>query len=138
MEGEFQELIDIRMQPYEGELPEALNAIEAWELHLDGYTNPDGEGYTVRFLMPKAEKKNALELYRLTDGEWRRQTLGRSGSYVTFPVESDSLIFAVTERPASLGGLLPWIIAAAASLAVLIAVPVVFTRAKRKAASADQ
>ena len=88
----------------------------------------------MRFLMPKTEKNSVLDLYRLVDGEWLRQELGRSGSYATFHMEDDSVIFAVTAQQSPVQGMLPWIIAAAAALVVIIAVPVTFAKAKRKAA----
>ena len=134
VEGDFREQIRIEMKPYEAELPEELSALEAWELSLDGYTNPDGEGYTVRFLMPKAEKNTVLDLYRLADGEWVRQKLGHSGSYATFHAEDDSVIFAVTAQESPAQGMLLWLVAAAGALTVIITVPVVFVKAKKKAA----
>ena len=134
VEGDFQEEIRIAMKPYEGALPEELLALEAWELSMDGYTNPDGEGYTVRFLMPQAEKGKTLDVYRLSGDEWVRQELGRSGSYVTFPAGEDSVIFAVAERDSLRWQVLPWVLAGAAALVVLISVPVAFAGAKKREA----
>ena len=132
VEADFQERIAMSFVPYEAPMPEELRAIEAWEMTLDGYTNPDGLGYTVRFLMPESKEGGALDVYRLRDGEWMREELGRSGSYVTFHAEDDHVIFAVSEQENMQRKMIPWIIAGAAALILIIAVAVAIGRSRKR------
>ncbi len=139
VEGEFQEEIAVSLLPYEGETPAELNVLEAWELKMDGYTNPDGEGYTVRFLTPSVERGSQIELYRLEEDGWKRMEVGRSGSYVTFHTEDADVVFAVTSHETLNRQLIPWIVAGAAALIMLITIPAVIihsVRKRKKAAAA--
>lgn len=132
VEADFQERIVMELKPYEAAMPEQLRAIEAWEMTLDGYTNPDGLGYTVRFLMPESRDGGTLEIYRLRDGEWVREELGRSGSYVTFRAEDDHVIFAVSEQENVTRKMIPWFIAGAVAVILIVALAVVIARSRKR------
>ena len=84
--------------------------------------------------MREAVGEDFIIEYRLSGDEWVRQELGRSGSYVTFPAGEDSVIFAVAERDSLRWQVLPWVLAGAAALVVLISVPVAFAGAKKREA----
>ena len=136
VESDFQETIHVSLTPYADGKPEGLDVLEVWKLQVEGYTNPDGEGYTVRFLTPEAERGSQLEIYRLQDGSWNREDVGRSGSYVTFHADDPEVIFAVVRHDAVHGQLIPWILAAAAALILLIAIPLGVARSRKKKAAA--
>ena len=138
IEGDFQEEIHVSLTPYADGMPEGMIVLEVWELKVEGYTNPDGEGYTVRFLTPAVERGTQLELYRLTDGVWTRLEAGRSGSYATFHAQEDDVIFAVTTREDVRNQMIPWIAAGAAALVLLIAVPVGIAKANKKKKAAKE
>ena len=138
IEGDFQEEIRVSLTPYTDGKPEGMTVLEVWELKVEGYTNPDGQGYTVRFLTPAVERGTQLELYRLEDGAWTRLEAGRSGSYATFHAETDDVIFAVTVREDVRSQMIPWIAAGAAALVLLIAVPVGIAKANKKKKAAKQ
>lgn len=132
IEGDFQEEIHVSLTPYTEGGPEGVAVLETWELKVDGYTNPGGQGYTVRFLTPSVERGTELTLYRLDGSEWKRMDVGHSGSYVTFHAEDDDVIFAVTTRENARIQLMPWAAIAAAALFVLILIPVLIASSKRK------
>ena len=138
IEGDFQEEIHVSLTPYTEGGPEGVAVLETWELKVEGYTNPDGEGYTVRFLTPAVERGTQLELYRLADGVWTRLEVGRSGSYVTFRAQEDDVIFAVTTHEDVRNQMIPWIAAGAGALVLLIAVPVGIAKANKKKKAAKE
>ena len=138
IEGDFQEEIHVSLTPYGEGGPEGVAVLETWELKVDGYTNPDGQGYTVRFLTPSVERGTELTLYRLDGGEWKRMDVGRSGSYVTFHAEDDDVIFAVTTRENTRVQLMPWAPIAGGSLFVIILIAVLIASSKRKKKAAAQ
>ena len=125
VEGDFREAIRVSLTPYAEGRPEGMDARELWTLRLEGYTNPDGEGYTVRFLMPAEEPGSQTELYRLEDGAWTRED-----------ADDPEVIFAVVRHDAVHGQLIPWILAAAAALILLIAIPLGVARSRKKKAAA--
>ena len=138
IEGDFQEEIHVSLIPYTEGGPEGVAVLETWELKVEGYTNPDGEGYTVRFLTPAVERGTQLELYRLADGVWTRLEVGRSGSYVTFHAQEDDVIFAVTMHEDVRNQMIPWIAAGAGALVLLIAISVGIARANKKKKAAKE
>ena len=132
VEGEFSEEIRVSLTPYEGEGPAEQTLLEAWTLKLEGYSNPDGEGYTVRFLTPGTERGAEPELWRLEETGWVRLETGRSGSYATFHADEAEQVFAVTVRDDLRGRLLPWFIAGGGALLALIVIPAIYVRGKKK------
>ena len=138
IEGDFQEEIRVSLTPYADGMPEGMTVLEVWELKVEGYTNPDGEGYTVRFLTPAVERGTQLELYRLADGVWTRLEAGRSGSYATFHAEEDDVIFAVTTHEDVRDQMLPWVAAGAAAMVLLIGVSAGIAKASKKKKAAKK
>ena len=132
VEGEFSEEIHVSLTPYEGEGPAEQSLLEAWTLKLEGYSNPDGEGYTVRFLTPETERGAEPELWRQEEGGWVRLETGRSGSYVTFHADEAEQVFAVTVRDDLHERLLPWYIAGGAALLAVIVIAAAAARGKKK------
>lgn len=139
VEGDFQEEIHVSLTPYTEGGPEGVTVLETWELKVEGYTNPDGQGYTVRFLTPAAERGTEFTLYRLdeAENEWKRMDVGRSGSYVTFRADEDHMIFAVATRENVRTQLMPWAAIAAAALVVVILVTVLIAGGRRKKKAAQ-
>ena len=138
IEGDFQEEIHVSLTPYTQGGPEGVAVLETWELKVEGYTNPDGQGYTVRFLTPSVERGTELTLYRLEGDEWKRMDVGRSGSYVTFHAEDDDVIFAVTIREETRIQLMPWAAIAAGALFVIILIAVLIASGRKKKKAAAQ
>ncbi|MBR4394039.1 MAG: hypothetical protein IKT07_08425 [Oscillospiraceae bacterium] len=98
VDGEFTERIVLSLNEHEGPLPGGT-VLEAWDLTLDGYTNPDGQGYTIRYLAPASAKGKQAEIWQLDEtGKWSRIETGTSGSYLTFHNDTDQFIFAAVEK----------------------------------------
>ena len=121
VDGEFTERISLSLNEYNGALPGGT-VLEAWDLLLDGYTNPDGKGYTVRYLAPAVGKGSAIEIFILDEGgTWTRTETGTSGSYLTFHNDTDHVAFAAVETDNVRSSVIKWAaIGGAAFLAMIV------------------
>jgi hypothetical protein len=134
VDGEFTERIVLNLNEYNDNLPGGT-VIEAWDLTLDGYTNPNGEGYTVRYLAPPAGRGRQVELYVLDEGEkWTHAESGTSGSYLTFHNDKDHVVFAALETDNLRSSVIKWAAIAGAALLAMILLLSVRSALKKKTA----
>ena len=119
VDGEFTERIVLSLTEHTGSLPGGT-VLEAWDLTLDGYTNPDGAGYTVRYLAPTVEKGQQVEIFVLDEkGNWSRADTDFSGSYLTFRNDSDHVSFAAVETDNFRSSVIQWAAIGGAALAAM-------------------
>ena len=134
VDGEFTERIVLNLNEYNDNLPGGT-VIEAWDLTLDGYTNPNGEGYTVRYLAPPAGRGRQVELYVLDEDEkWTHAESGTSGSYLTFHNDKDHVVFAALETDNLRSSVIKWAAIAGAALLAMILLLSVRSALKKKTA----
>lgn len=134
VDGEFTERISLALDEYDGDLPGG-SVLEAWDLSLDGYTNPDGEGYTIRYLAPAVGKGREVELFVLeNNGKWSRIEPGVSGSYLTFHNDDDHITFAAVEKDNIRSSVIKWAAIGGAALAVMIVLLAISAGIKKRAA----
>jgi hypothetical protein len=94
-EGSFGDRSSLSVESYDGEGPSVENGSVAEMYTLTIERSNKGFDYTVRYMLPKAEKGCKYELYILKgDGTWEKQDYRSSGSYAIFDIKGNSVTLA--------------------------------------------
>ena len=133
LEGSFADDDTLTLAPYQGDAPSIPEhqAVETWELTLSGADGTETE-YTVRYLPPEELQNQEVAIYCLKDGEWVPVETGQSGSYLTFPADSEQVIFSAVSAVAEQTLPTKWIAIAAGSGFCLLILLIILIRSHRK------
>ena len=137
IEGEFENSVAVDLREYDGAVPEEDEfgkTLEAWTLYVENL--PENGSYTVRYLTPALEDSHdKLAIYVMTeDGNWEQVETGQNGSYTSFPVQGNTVVFrAVEEKTEELPVLRYGIMAGGSLLALIIMISLIHRSRKRKA-----
>ena len=133
LEGSFADDDTLTLAPYQGDAPSIPEhqAVETWELTLSGADGTETE-YTVRYLPPEELQNQEVAIYCLKDGEWVPVETGQSGSYLTFPADSEQVIFSAVSSVAEQTLPTKWIAIAAGSGFCLLILLIILIRSHRK------
>lgn len=139
LEGSFSDDDTLTLTPYEGEPPSIpeKQAAEIWELTLSGADGTES-AYTVRYLPPEELRDRDVIIYCLEDGGWVPVETGRSGSYLTFPADSDHVVFSAVSSEAKQDLPVKWIAVAAGSGLCLLILVIILVRSRRKRKAAGK
>jgi hypothetical protein len=94
-EGSFGDRSSLSVESYDGEGPSVENGSVAEMYTLTIERSNRGFEYTVRYMLPQAQKGYKYELYILKgDGSWEKQDYRSSGSYAIFDIKGNSVTLA--------------------------------------------
>ena len=138
LDGDFTQETDVKIDVYEGELPETDGELlEAWTVRLEN-TDDSLEGYSIRYYAPEIEVSNHSEvLYVLEDGAWNKVQTETHGSYLAFDADGDEVTFSCYDVK-NKGKTAIYILIAAAGAAIVATVIIMNVKTRKNGKQKDK
>ncbi len=132
VEGEFDDNVIIHVEPY-ADVQADESVLESWQLRLENLENASSVRYNVRYQIPTLQNlAHKVEIQQLVNGSWRHVDVTENSSYVSFPVQGDTVVFRAVEVNRVSPKLLVLAAAAGVSLIGLIAILSISRRSRKK------
>ena len=119
VEGDFDSTGRLSLREFTGEGPELDGGTlrEKWVLNIEN-GKTDNE-YSVHYLSPETQEKwGSIQLYGYSQGVWSKLDTVKSGSYLVFKTNEDTVVFCSVETEQQPDGV--WFIAGGAVLAAAV------------------